>query len=96
MLGLGALAAGDAVFAAQLSDLADRLLKVSNVHVSRAVPLMLALPSLSRPEPALIDELARMAIHSDPTMCYNALVALGLVGCGTCNAKVAAALRHCI
>lgn len=35
-------------------------------------------------------------MHMDQTMCYNSLIALGLIGCGTQNFKIAGALRHCI
>lgn len=89
VLGLGAVAGSDAVLSDTLITFADKLLKVANLHAQRVVPLMLALSNLSTPRPELVDDLARLALHSDATLSYNAIIALGLVGAGTGNNRVA-------
>ncbi|XP_024941702.1 26S proteasome non-ATPase regulatory subunit 2 [Cephus cinctus] len=60
----------------------------------RAVPLAMALNSLSDPEPALLDVLKKYSHDNDPEVAYNAIFALGLVGAGTNNARLATMLRQ--
>lgn len=54
-----------------------------NIYAQRAVPLMLALTSLSDPKPELVDNLAKLALNTDKTLSFNAIIALGLIGAGT-------------
>lgn len=49
---------------------------------------------MSNPQPQLIDDLAKLALNMDPTLSFNATIALGLIGCGTQNFKIAGLLRH--
>lgn len=45
--------------------LAERILKYGNINSKRAVPILLALTSLSNPKPELIDDLSKLALHVD-------------------------------
>ena len=60
----------------------------------RAVPLATALSSLSNPECSLVDLLNKYSHDDDPEVVHNATLALGLVGAGTNNARLAAMLRQ--
>ncbi|XP_014614371.1 PREDICTED: 26S proteasome non-ATPase regulatory subunit 2-like [Polistes canadensis] len=60
----------------------------------RAVPLAMALSSLSNPEPALIDILNKYSHDNDVDVAHNAILALGLVGAGSNNARLATMLRQ--
>lgn len=55
--------------------------------VRRAVPLAIALCSISNPQLAVIDVLNKYSHDSDNDVAYNAIFAMGLVGAGTNNAR---------
>ncbi|KAI4491213.1 hypothetical protein M0802_010309 [Mischocyttarus mexicanus] len=60
----------------------------------RAVPLAMALSSLSNPEPALLDVLNKYSHDNDVDVAHNAILGLGLVGAGSNNARLATMLRQ--
>ncbi|XP_018312678.1 26S proteasome non-ATPase regulatory subunit 2 isoform X2 [Mycetomoellerius zeteki] len=60
----------------------------------RAMPLALALSSLSNADPAVVDVLNKYSHDHDADVALNAIFALGLVGAGTNNARLATMLRQ--
>ncbi|XP_024885394.1 LOW QUALITY PROTEIN: 26S proteasome non-ATPase regulatory subunit 2-like, partial [Temnothorax curvispinosus] len=60
----------------------------------RAMPLALALSSLSNADPAVLDVLNKYSHDHDAEVALNAIFALGLVGAGTNNARLATMLRQ--
>ncbi|XP_011693011.1 PREDICTED: 26S proteasome non-ATPase regulatory subunit 2-like isoform X2 [Wasmannia auropunctata] len=60
----------------------------------RAMPLALALSSLSDADPAVVDVLNKYSHDHDADVALNAIFALGLVGAGTNNARLATMLRQ--
>ncbi|XP_051157814.1 26S proteasome non-ATPase regulatory subunit 2-like [Leptopilina boulardi] len=60
----------------------------------RAVPLALALSSISNPDPALVDVLNKYSHDNDSEVSLNAIFGLGLIGAGTNNARLATMLRQ--
>lgn len=58
------------------------------------MPLALALSSLSNADPAVLDVLNKYSHDQDTDVALNAIVALGLVGAGTNNARLATMLRQ--
>lgn len=54
----------------------------------------MALSSLSNPEPALLDVLNKYSHDNDVDVAHNAILALGLVGAGSNNARLATMLRQ--
>ncbi|XP_018353244.1 PREDICTED: 26S proteasome non-ATPase regulatory subunit 2-like isoform X2 [Trachymyrmex septentrionalis] len=60
----------------------------------RAMPLALALSSLSNADPAVVDVLNKYSHDNDADVALNAIFALGLVGAGTNNARLATMLRQ--
>ncbi|EFN71995.1 26S proteasome regulatory subunit rpn1 [Camponotus floridanus] len=60
----------------------------------RAMPLALALSSLSNADLAVLDVLNKYSHDHDADVALNAIFALGLVGAGTNNARLATMLRQ--
>ncbi|XP_076245977.1 26S proteasome non-ATPase regulatory subunit 2 [Calliopsis andreniformis] len=60
----------------------------------RAMPLALGLSSLSNPDLSVVDVLNKYSHDNDSDVAHNAIFALGLVGAGTNNARLATMLRQ--
>ncbi|EFN83314.1 26S proteasome non-ATPase regulatory subunit 2 [Harpegnathos saltator] len=60
----------------------------------RAMPLAMALSFLSSADPAVVDVLNKYSHDHDTEVALNAIIALGLVGAGTNNARLATMLRQ--
>lgn len=58
------------------------------------MPLALALISISNPKMPILDTLSKFSHDSDSEVAHNAIFAMGLVGAGTNNARLAAMLRQ--
>lgn len=61
--------------------------------VRKAVPLALGLVSASNPQLPILDSLSRYSHDNDLDVAVNAILAMGLVGAGTNNARLAQMLR---
>ncbi|XP_055388630.1 uncharacterized protein LOC129617418 [Condylostylus longicornis] len=72
----------------------DHLLQYGNTYIRRAVPLGLALLSTSNPKPSVVESLSKLTHDTDSDVGLNAVLALGFVGAGTNNAKIADLLRQ--
>ncbi|XP_049859480.1 26S proteasome non-ATPase regulatory subunit 2-like isoform X2 [Schistocerca gregaria] len=68
--------------------------RYGELAVRRAVPLAIALSSISNPQLALIEMLNKFSHDSDPEVAQNAIFSMGLVGAGSNNARLATMLRH--
>jgi 26S proteasome regulatory subunit N1 len=62
--------------------------------IRRTVPLALALSSPSNPALTLIDTLSKYSHDTDLSVALSAIWALGIIGCGTNNAKLLQNLRQ--
>jgi len=62
--------------------------------IRRAVPLALGLLSTSNPQLPLLDTLSKYSHDSDLDVAANAIFAMGLIGAGTNNARLAQMLRQ--
>lgn len=61
--------------------------------VRKAVPLALGLVSASNPQLPILDTLSRYSHDNDLEVAVNAILAMGLVGAGTNNARLSQMLR---
>ncbi|XP_076750826.1 26S proteasome non-ATPase regulatory subunit 2 [Xylocopa sonorina] len=68
--------------------------RYGSISARRAMPLALGLSSLSNPDLSVLDVLNKYSHDSDPIVANNAIFALGLVGAGTNNARLATMLRQ--
>jgi 26S proteasome regulatory subunit N1 len=93
VIGLGAAAMGEDLAAQMALRSLDHLLQCGDVYVRRAVPLALALVSISNPQLPVMDTLSKISHDGDQFVSMNAVLALGLLGAGTNNSRIAAMLR---
>lgn len=94
VIGIALITMGESVGSEMAMRSFDHLLQYGDLSVRRAVPLALALLSVSNPEYSLIDTLSRLTHDSDSGVAQSAILALGLVSAGTNNSRVAGLLRQ--
>lgn len=71
----------------------EHLMTYAEIGVRRAVPIALGLSSVSNPELSVTETLSKLSHDSDADVSMSAMLALGLVGAGTNNSRVAGMLR---
>ncbi|XP_052227644.1 26S proteasome non-ATPase regulatory subunit 2-like [Dreissena polymorpha] len=94
VLGLALIAMGEDIGAEMCFRSFSHLLRYGEVGIRRAVPLALGLLSVSNPKLQILDTLSKFSHDSDPEVTQNSIFAMGLVGAGTNNARLAAMLRQ--
>uniref|UniRef100_A0A7S0WQH9 26S proteasome non-ATPase regulatory subunit 2 homolog n=1 Tax=Pyramimonas obovata TaxID=1411642 RepID=A0A7S0WQH9_9CHLO len=72
----------------------EHLLQYGEPSIRRAVPLAIALLSMSNPEVTVTDILGRLSHDTDEEVAMGAVLSLGLVSAGTNSARVASTLRQ--
>mmetsp|Transcript_40951 Transcript_40951/g.49700 ORF Transcript_40951/g.49700 Transcript_40951/m.49700 type:complete len:902 (-) Transcript_40951:215-2920(-) len=72
----------------------EHLLQYGEPSIRRAVPLALAILSMSNPDMTVTDTLGRLSHDTDEEVAMGAVLALGLVGAGSNNARLASQLRQ--
>ncbi|KAG9149835.1 hypothetical protein Leryth_024664 [Lithospermum erythrorhizon] len=72
----------------------EHLLQYGEQNIRRVVPLALALLCISNPKINVMDTLSRLSHDADTEVAMAAIVALGLIGAGTNNARIAGMLRN--
>eukprot|EP00922_Rhytidocystis_sp_ex-Travisia-forbesii_P046791 GHVS01069754.1.p1 GENE.GHVS01069754.1~~GHVS01069754.1.p1 ORF type:complete len:1011 (+),score=212.58 GHVS01069754.1:139-3171(+) len=72
----------------------DHLLQYAELPQRRAIPLALAVHSVSNPRPAVVDTLSKLSHDADADVALHAIMSLGLVGAGTNNSRIAGLLRQ--
>jgi len=72
----------------------NHVLQYCDVNVKRAVPLALALLNISNPKIGIMDLLTKLSHDQDEELSYRAILALGFIGAGTNNARLAGILRQ--
>lgn len=93
VIGLAAVAMGEQLASQMSMRSMDHLLQYGEVNIRRAVPLALALLSISNPQLTVTDTLTKLAHDQDLNISQNAVLALGLIGAGTNNSRIAHILR---
>jgi 26S proteasome regulatory subunit N1 len=94
VLGIALIAMGEEIGAEMSLRTFNHLLRYGEPVIRRSVPLALALISTSNPELTILDTLSKFSHDSDSTVARNAIFAMGLVGSGTNNARLAGLLRN--
>ena len=72
----------------------DHLLQYGNINIKRAIPLAMGLLCVSNPKVNAIDILIKLSHDVDSQVAQGAIFALGLVGAGTNNSRLAGTLRQ--
>ncbi|KAL6768177.1 RPN1 [Auxenochlorella protothecoides x Auxenochlorella symbiontica] len=93
VLGVAMVASGEELGTAMAYRALEHLLQYGEPSVRRGVPLALALLNVSNPEVGVMDTLSRLSHDADADVAGSAVLALGFVGAGTNNARLAGILR---
>merc|ERR1719369_877554 len=94
VLGLGLISMGEDIGSEMLIRTLSHLMRYCEPIIRRAVPLALALISVSNPRLPILDTLSKFSHDADAEVAHNAIFGLGLIGAGTNNARLAAILRQ--
>ncbi|GAA5945230.1 hypothetical protein JCM1841_004979, partial [Sporobolomyces salmonicolor] len=94
VIGLALIAMGEDVGAEMSLRQFNHLMHYGEPVIRRSVPLALGLLSASNPVLSILDTLSRYSHDNDLEVAMNAIFAMGLVGAGTNNAKLAQMLRQ--
>ena len=94
VIGISLIAMNEDIGAEMCLRMFGHLLHYGEPQIKRAVPLALGLISVSNPKINILDTLSKFSHDSDAEVAYNSIFAMGLVGAGTNNARLAAMLRQ--
>lgn len=93
VLGLSLIAMGEDVGQDMILRQFGHLMHYGEPNIRKAVPLAMGLISPSNPQMKVYDTLSRYSHDNDNDVAVNAIFAMGLVGAGTNNARLAQLLR---
>lgn len=93
-LGIGLIAMGENIGEEMVMRHLEHLMHYGDLHIKQAVPLAMGLISTSNPQMKVYETLSRYTHELQFSVANNAIFALGLVGAGTLNARVAQLLRQ--
>ncbi|KAJ2387891.1 proteasome regulatory particle base subunit [Coemansia sp. RSA 2559] len=94
VLGVGLIAMGESVGAEMALRSFDHLMHYGEPYVRRSVPLAIALVCASNPLVGVLDTLNKFSHDNDKAVATSAVFAMGIVGAGTNNARLAQLLRQ--
>uniref|UniRef100_A0A7S3QP44 26S proteasome non-ATPase regulatory subunit 2 homolog n=1 Tax=Dunaliella tertiolecta TaxID=3047 RepID=A0A7S3QP44_DUNTE len=94
VLGIGMIAMGEPLGAQMAGRALEHLLQYGAPPVRRAVPLAVAVLNPSAPNMPAVDTLSRLTHDADSQVAQSAVLALGIIGAGTNNARLAGMLRN--
>jgi 26S proteasome regulatory subunit N1 len=94
VLGLGLVTMGEDVGQEMILRQFGHLMHYGEPNIRKAVPLAMGLISPSNPQMKIYDTLSRYSHDNDNDVAINAIFAMGLVGAGTNNARLAQLLRQ--
>jgi len=94
VIGLSLVAMGEEVGQEMVLRQFGHLMHYGEPNIRKAVPLALGLISPSNPQMKVYDTLSRYSHDNDNDVAINAIFAMGMVGAGTNNARLAQLLRQ--
>ncbi|XP_071853454.1 26S proteasome non-ATPase regulatory subunit 2-like [Apostichopus japonicus] len=94
VLGIALISMGEEIGSEMSLRSFGHLLRYGEPVIRRSVPLALGLLSVSNPKLQILDTLSKFSHDTDSEVAHNAIFALGIVGAGTNNARLAAMLRQ--
>lgn len=94
VLGVATIAMGEEIGTEMAFRTMHHLLQYGEPIIRKAVPLALALLSISNPQIATMDILSKLSYDNDKEVSQSALFGLGLIGAGTNNSRLADFLRN--
>ncbi|KAJ8609795.1 hypothetical protein MRB53_038944 [Persea americana] len=94
VIGLALVAMGEDVGQEMVLRQFGHLMHYGEANIRRAVPLAMGLISPSNPQMKVYDTLSRYSHDTDNEVALNAIFAMGMLGAGTNNARLAQLLRQ--
>lgn len=94
VIGIGLVAMGEEVGQEMVLRQFGHLMHYGEANIRKAVPLAMGLLSPSNPQMKVYDTLSRYSHDNDNDVAINAIFAMGLLGAGTNNARLAQLLRQ--
>ncbi|CAG8452976.1 18718_t:CDS:10 [Acaulospora morrowiae] len=94
VLGVALIATGEDIGAEMSLRTFNHLMHYGEPVIRQAVPLALGLLCASNPILTVLETLSKYSHDNDPDVAINAIFAMGLVGAGTNNARMAQLLRQ--
>ncbi|KAI0674418.1 armadillo-type protein [Trametes maxima] len=94
VIGIALVATGEEIGAEMSLRQFNHLMHYGEPIIRKAVPLALGLVSASNPQLPIMDTLSKYSHDSDLQVALNAIFAMGLIGAGTNNARLAQMLRQ--
>ena len=94
VLGIAVVALGEELATEMALRSLDHILQYGEVNIKRVVPLSLGLLSISNPRLTVLDTLSKLSHDQDQQVSQNAVLAMGFIGAGTNNARIATILRN--
>ncbi|KAM5476232.1 proteasome regulatory particle base subunit [Microsporum audouinii] len=94
VLGLSLIAMGEEIGQDMVLRQFGHLMHYGAANIRKAVPLAMGLISPSNPQMKVYDTLSRYSHDNDNDVAINAIFAMGLLGAGTNNARLAQLLRQ--
>jgi len=94
VLGLSLVAMGEDVGQEMVLRQFGHLMHYGEANIRKAVPLAMGLISPSNPQMKVYDTLSRYSHDNDTDVAINAIFAMGMLGAGTNNARIAQLLRQ--
>ncbi|KAI0635261.1 26S proteasome regulatory complex non-ATPase subcomplex Rpn1 subunit [Trametes polyzona] len=94
VIGIALVAMGEEIGAEMSLRQFNHLMHYGEPIIRKAVPLALGLVSASNPQLPIMDTLSKYSHDSDLQVALNAIFAMGLIGAGTNNARLAQMLRQ--
>lgn len=92
-IGIGLIALTEEISCEMAFRTFGHLLRYGEPMIKRAVPLALALISVSNAKLNILETLSKFSHDSDTEVACNAIFAMGIIGAGTNNARIAKLLR---
>ena len=94
VLGIALIASSEEIGNEMVGRTLNHLLQYGELNIKRAIPLALAILNISNPKLPVQDLLMKLAHDSDVELSQRAIIALGLIGAGTNNSRLADLLRQ--
>lgn len=94
VIGLALVAMGEDVGQDMILRTFGHLMHYGESNIRKAVPLAMGLISVSNPQMKVYDTLSRYSHDNDNDVAINSIFAMGLLGAGTNNARLAQLLRQ--
>ncbi|KAM6492451.1 Armadillo-type fold [Amanita muscaria] len=94
VIGIALIAMGEEIGAEMCLRQFNHLMHYGEPIIRKSIPLAIGLVSASNPQLPILDTLSRYSHDNDLQVAVNAIFAMGLVGAGTNNARLAQMLRQ--